>query len=47
MEPSSEEITSWAINLALVNSKKTEIIPVIISDHNAIRLDPNYRKKNY
>ena len=26
--------------------KKTEIIPVIFSDHSAVRLDLNYRKKN-
>ena len=25
--------------------KKIEIIPVILSDHNAVRLDLNYRKK--
>ena len=25
--------------------KKTEIIPIIFSDHNAVRLDVNYRKK--
>ena len=25
--------------------KKIEIIPSIFSDHNALRLDPNYRKK--
>ena len=25
--------------------KKTEIIPVIFSDHNAVRLDLNYREK--
>ena len=25
--------------------KKTEIIPVIFSDHSAVRLDLNYRKK--
>ena len=25
--------------------KKIEIIPVIFSDHSAVRLDPNYRKK--
>ena len=25
--------------------KKVEIIPVIFSDHNAVRLDLNYRKK--
>ena len=44
-EPSPEQITSWAINLVLKNSKKVEIIPVIFSDHSAVRLDPNYRKK--
>ena len=27
--------------------KKTEIIPSIFSDHSAIRLDVNYRKKNF
>ena len=27
--------------------KNTEIIPVIFSDHSAVRLDLNYRKKNY
>ena len=32
-------------NLALVNSKKIEIIPSIFSDHTAVRLDVNYRKK--
>ena len=26
--------------------KKVEIIPVIFSDHNAVRLDLNYREKN-
>ena len=31
--------------LALVNSKKVEIIPSIFSDHNAVRLDLNYRRK--
>ena len=45
MKPSPEQITSWAINLVLVNSKKIEIIPVIFSDHSAVRLDLNYRKK--
>ena len=34
-----------AINQALVNSKKTEIISSIFSDHNAVRLDVNYRGK--
>ena len=38
--------TSWAINIALVNfKKKNEIIPSIFSDHNAVRLDLNYRRK--
>ena len=27
--------------------KKTEIISSIFSDHNVVRLDVNYRKKNY
>ena len=27
--------------------KKTEIILSIFSDHNGVRLDVNYRKKNY
>ena len=44
-EPSPGYITSWAINLAFVNKKKIEIIPSIFSDHNAVRLDVNYRKK--
>ena len=30
---------------ALVNSKKIEIFPSIFSDHNAVRLDVNYRRK--
>ena len=29
----------------MINSKKFEIIPSIFSDHNAVRLDVNYRKK--
>ena len=28
-----------------LKKKKTEIIPVIFSDHSAVRLDLNYRKK--
>ena len=27
--------------------KKTELIPSIFSDHNAVRLDLNYRRKNF
>ena len=27
--------------------KKIEITPVIFSDHSAVRLDLNYKKKNY
>ena len=30
---------------SLVKSKKTEIISSILSDHNTMRLDINYRKK--
>ena len=29
----------------MVNTKKIEIIPSIFSDHNAVRLDLNYRRK--
>ena len=29
----------------MINSKKIEIIPGIFSDHNALRLDLNYRRK--
>ena len=32
-------------NSRLDKLKKIEIIPVIFSDHNAVRLDLNYRKK--
>ena len=45
METSPGKITSWAINLALVKSKKIEIFPSIFSDHNAVRLDLNYKRK--
>ena len=54
MEPSPGEITSLTINPAMVNFKKKkkkkerkekEIIPSIFSDHNAVRLDLNYRRK--
>ena len=30
----------------MANSKKIEIIPSIFSDHNAVRLDLNYRREN-
>ena len=43
-ERSPGYITSWAINLALANSK-IEIMPSIFSDHNAVRLYVNYRRK--
>ena len=45
METSSGQSTSWAINLALVNFKKMQITPSIFSDHNAVRLDVNNRRK--
>ena len=32
---------------SLVKIKKIEIIPVIFSDHNVVRLDLNYMEKNY
>ena len=32
-------------SLDKLKKKKNEIIPVIFSDHNAVRLDLNYRKK--
>ena len=44
MEHSPEWTTSWVTNQTSVN-KKTEIISSISSDHNAIRLDINYKKK--
>ena len=45
IESSPGQITSWAIDLVLVNSKKTVIISRIFSDHNVVRLYVNYRKK--
>ena len=33
------------MSLALVNSKKIEIIPSIFFEHSAVRLDLNYRRK--
>ena len=45
MGPDAIIFVSWAINLALVNSKKLEIIPSIFSDHSAVRLDLSYRIK--
>ena len=44
MEHSPGQTTSWVTNQTSVN-KKTEIISSISSDHNAIRLDINYKKK--
>ena len=45
MEPSPGQITPWAINLALVNSKKLKSFQEFFSDINAVRLDLNYRRK--
>ena len=45
MEHSPGQTTSWVTNQTSVN-KKTEIISSISSDHNAMRLDINYKKKN-
>ena len=45
MKTSPGYITSWAINASLGKFKKIEIIPSIFSDHNAAKLDLNYRRK--
>ena len=48
-ELSPGSIISWAINLALVNSKKKKMKAFqayFLSDHNAVKFDVNYRKKN-
>ena len=45
MEPSPGYITSWVINLALVNLRKLKSFQASFSDHNAVRLDVNYRRK--
>ena len=45
-EPSPEYITSQVGHkFSLGKFKTIEIIPVIFSDHNTVRLDLNYRKK--
>ena len=50
---SSAHVTSSRIDYILGHKsslgkfKKIEIIPSIFSDHNAVTLDVNYRKKNY
>ena len=36
----------WGHNSSLGKFKKTEIVSSIFSDHNAMRLDINYRKKS-
>ena len=38
-------MSTWAINLAFGKFKKIEIIPSIFFDHNAVRLDVNYRER--
>ena len=43
-EHSPEYIKSWAINLALVNSKKLKSFQSSFLKHSAVRLDLNYRK---
>ena len=43
MEHSPGQITSWVKNQAS-EFKKIEIVPSIFSDHNAMRLEINYRK---
>ena len=51
-ELSPGSIISWALNLALVNSKKKKkkkkaFQAYFLSDHNAVKFDVNYRKKKY
>ena len=40
-----DHILDHKSSLGKLKKKKTEIIPSIFSDHNAIRLDLNYRRK--
>ena len=47
MEHSPGQIIPWVTNHSLGEFKKIEIISSIFSDHNAMRLDINYRKKNF
>ena len=46
MEHFPGQTTSWGHKSNLSKFKKTEIISSILSDHNNIRLDINYQKKN-
>ena len=46
-EPSPGWITYWTTNQTSLKVKKTEIISNLFSDHNDVRLEINYRKKNY
>ena len=45
MEYSPGLITSWIKKSSLGKYKKIEIISSIFSDHNAMRLEINYREK--
>ena len=40
-----DHILGHKSSLGKLEKKKNEIIPVIFSDHNAVRLDLNYREK--
>jgi len=42
-----DHILGHKASLGKLKKKKIEIIPSIFSDHNAVILDANYRKKNY
>ena len=44
-EHSPGQITSWVTNQALVNLRKWKLYQAFFSDHNAIRLDINYKGK--
>ena len=45
IEHSPGQITSWVTNQASVNLRKLKSYQTFFSDHNAMRLEINYRKK--
>ena len=45
MQYSPGQTTSWIRNQTSVNLRKLKLLSSIFSDHNAMRLDINYKKK--
>ena len=45
MDHSPGQTTSWVTKTSLSKFEKIEIISSILSNHNTMRLDTNYRKK--